>query len=122
MLEVETRKAKEIALLKKQIEEDSKQIRQQGVKIEMLRKKLDRKIEENNTIAKKLKDNMIIFDNVTGNVKKISKQAKNSSNGSSTNNSDNNNNNNKNNKNSNSNDDNNNNNNNNDKNINNNER
>jgi len=50
-------------------------LRQQEVKIEMLRKKLDRKIEENNTLSKKLKDNMIIYDNVNGNSKKSMKRS-----------------------------------------------
>ncbi|KAG4092529.1 hypothetical protein H8356DRAFT_950553 [Neocallimastix lanati (nom. inval.)] len=90
--EVEVRKSKEIALLQKQIEDGTKQLRQQEVKMEMLRKKLDRKIEENNSLSKKLKDHIILYDNNNGNKysKKNKKQPKsiNSSNETTSNNDD----------------------------------
>jgi len=45
----------------------------------MLRKKLDRKIEENNSLSKRLKDHIILYDNVNGNSnsKKNKKSSKN---------------------------------------------
>ena len=51
--ESDNRKSKEISVLNKQLDEESKKVRQLEVKAEMIRKKLDRKTEEVATISKK---------------------------------------------------------------------
>ena len=54
--ENEGRRAKEVAALNKQIQEEMKKTRQIEAKLEVMRKKLDRKSDENNLLNRKLKD------------------------------------------------------------------
>lgn len=54
--ELESRKVKEVSILNKQIEEENKKARQLEVKVELFRKKLDRKSEETAALVKKTKD------------------------------------------------------------------
>ncbi len=54
--ELESRKSKELASLNKQFEDAGRKIRHLENLNETLRKKLDRKTEENTSISKKLKD------------------------------------------------------------------
>ncbi|KAI8897042.1 hypothetical protein BC833DRAFT_63793 [Globomyces pollinis-pini] len=57
---MEGRKSKEISVLSKQLEEESKKGRQNEFKLEGLRKKLDKKTEEIGLLSKRIKDQQFL--------------------------------------------------------------
>ncbi|KAJ3275954.1 hypothetical protein HDV01_006821 [Terramyces sp. JEL0728] len=63
--ELETRRSKETAILNKQCDDEAKKTRHLEVKIEMIRKKLDRKTEEISILTKKLKDHSLLAGNAS---------------------------------------------------------
>ncbi|KAJ3319053.1 hypothetical protein HDV06_006280 [Boothiomyces sp. JEL0866] len=63
--ELETRRSKETAILNKQYEDEAKKSRHLEVKVEMIRKKLDRKTEEISILTKKVKDQSILASNAS---------------------------------------------------------